>query len=411
MKNQLKIAAIVTPFPALSETFILNRITGLIDRGHSVDIYASQPRETDEYVHQTVLDYNLNDKTSYETKPASTPLLEIYRRLQAPLSIIKYSGVFRFLKNYPGKKQIRNLTRFKEGKKYDLIHAFFGMNGNLAVQARKLGILDGPIAVSFHGIDLSSEIKENTSIYDKLFQKGDLFLPVCEYYKKRLIRLGCPAEKIFVHPSAIDVNQFGPTDKNRSSTKVSIISIGRLVEKKGFIYSIEAVAQYMNENPDKEITYTIIGEGRLKNELLSKVRAYNLTSKIKIKASVNQEKIVSEVQASDILICPSVVAENGDEDTVPNVLKEAMACELPVIASRHGGIPELVQHKENGLLIPEKNIEAMKEALNQLVNSPLQRAEMGEKGRKFVENNYEIESRNDIISREYIKLAQKYSER
>lgn len=411
MSKKLNIAVIVSEFPALSETFILNRITGLLDRGHSVDIYASRERDFDDSIHQTVKDYQLQSKTSYERNTGLTFFNDIRRKVESLFFLIKKSGLKRFLFNLPSQKEIRYLTRFRKKKRYDVIHAFFGMNGNIALQARYFGILEGPIAISFHGFDLSSIIKENPNIYHRLFREADLFLPVCEYYKKRLIDMGCPDQKIKVHPSAIDVEQFTPAENNDSVSKVKIISIGRLVEKKGFKYSIQAVAEYIKENPAKEIMYRIIGAGPLQDKLQTLIDELQMSKYIDIWGSVNQAKIVSEIQSSDILICPSVVAENGDEDTVPNVLKEAMACRLPVIATWHGGIPELVQHKENGFLVEEKDVQALKEKIDELVNSPELRNRLGKNGREYVKNNYEIESWNDIISEEYIKLAQNYSER
>jgi len=411
LKKRLNTTVIVTPFPALSETFILNRITGLIDRGHKVDIYASHARESDDFIHEKVRKYKLIQKTNYENQSGQSFVSNNLWKVNSLFSLIQKTGIRRFLKYYPDKKTVRQLTRFNKPQKYDVIHAFFGVNGILAMHARNLGILDGPLAVSFHGMDLSQTIKDNPSIYNQLFQKADLFLPVCEYYKKRLIKLGCPEEKIKVHPSAIDVDQFVPLEKNNSTSKVKMISIGRLIEKKGFKYSIRAVAEYMKENPSKEITYRIIGGGPLHEELQSLIGKLNLSHCITIWDFVNQSKIVSEVQNSDILICPSVVAENGDEDTVPNVLKEAMACELPVIATWHGGIPELVQHEKNGFLVQERDVIAIKEKIDQLVNSPSLRNKMGKRGREYVQKNYEIESQNDIILSEYITLANNYPNR
>lgn len=409
MIERLKTAVIVKSFPALSETFILNRITGLINRGHDVDIYAKKPRISDKHVQKAVSDYDLVQKTHYEIPPANSFISEEIREIKALISMLRKSNVLNLLKNFPTRKVIRQQSRFDSRKKYDIIHAFFGINGLIAMHARRLGILDGPIAVSFHGFDLSKVILNDATIYNELFQEADLFLPVCEFYKQRLIDLNCPVEKIKVHPSAIDVGKFVSAEKNNSLSEVKIISIGRLVEKKGFKYSIKAVAEYIKENPSKEITYKIIGSGHLKNELVRKIKSLKLSQKIQICDSVNQEKIVEELQNSDIFICPCVVADNGVGDTLPNVIKEAMACELPVIASRHGGIPELVIHQENGFLTPEKDIQKMKEAIERLVNSPKLRVNMGKNGRKFVEKNYEIESQNDIILEEYKKLVKDYS--
>lgn len=411
LKNRLRIAVVVSAFPALSETFILNRITGLIERGHSVEIFASSSRDRDTAIHSDVLRYNLLDHTHYESEIESSLLKEIVRKIDAVYFLLRKANISSIFRCRPGKVQIRQLTRFKKAGRFDVIQAFFGTNGNLAVLARDLKIIDGPVAVSFHGFDLSQKIKEDPKIYQSLFEKADLFLPVCEYYKKRLIRLGCPTPKIKVHPSAIDIKQFRPASKKRSVSRLNIISIGRLVEKKGFKYGIEAVANFIRENPGQQIKYAIIGDGPLRGKLQNLIRNLDMANQIKIYGSHNQNKILPEIQKSDILICPSVISTDGDEDTVPNVLKEAMACELPVIASRHGGIPELVQDQVNGFLIEEKDVTALKNKIEVLADSAELRKKLGEEGRRYVKKNYDIDFHNDIISSKYINLASNYSKK
>lgn len=409
MDNQLRIAVIVSEFPALSETFILNRITGLIDRGHSVEIFAINSRDKDSAIHQDVIAYDLLSKTYYESELKETLWGEFKRRMSAMVFLFRNAKKMSILKQRPNRVQIRHLTRFKRTGSFDVIHAFFGTNGNIAVLARDLGIIDGPIAVSFHGFDLSQKIKENPNIYNTLFEKAELFLPVCEYYENRLIALGCPPERIKVHPSAIDVKQFAPDINHKEAGKLNIISIGRLVEKKGFRYSIEAVARYIYDNPKRSVKYDIIGDGPLHDKLNRLIMSLEMQDHIKIHGSKDQKQILSEIQKSDLLICPSVVSTDGDEDTVPNVMKEAMACKVPVIASWHGGIPELVKDEQNGFLVKEKDIKAIKDKISQLADLPELRKKMGEKGRQFVKKNYDIEFHNDNISLDYIKLAKSFS--
>jgi colanic acid/amylovoran biosynthesis glycosyltransferase len=408
--SRLKIAVIVKSFPALTETFILNRITGLIKRGHVVDIYAKKKRDSDKDTHQAIKDYNILERTHYEVNFSKSRSNERYLKLKVLLSMLKKSKGLRGAKYWTDKKFIVQQSRFKRRKEYDLIHAFYGINGLMAMHARTVGILEGPISVSFHGFDLSRVVKKNPIAYNQLFQKGDLFLPVCNYYKDKLIKLGCPIEKIKVHPSSIDINKFLPDPSKRSSKKVKILSIGRLIELKGFRYSIQAVGEFIQENPTIEITYRIIGSGLLKDDLLEEIDSLQLSDKIDIREAVNHKKLVAEIQSSDILICPSIVADDGIGDTLPNVLKEAMACELAVIASDHAGIPELVKHRENGFLVPEKDINQIKKAIEVLVNSPELREELGKQGRRYVQKYYEIESKNDIISDIYKELANSYSQ-
>ena len=104
------------------------------------------------------------------------------------------------------------------------------------------------------------------------------------------------------------------------------------------------------------------------------------------------------------MIAPSVTSAEGNQEGIPMVLMEALATGLPVIASSHSAIPELVQDGKSGFLVPERDVDSLAEKIKYLIEHPETWPEMGSTGRKFVEKNYDIEKLNDRLEKIYIKL-------
>lgn len=129
-----------------------------------------------------------------------------------------------------------------------------------------------------------------------------------------------------------------------------------------------------------------------------------MQDKIKLVGWKNETEIKEILDNSHIFIAPSVTAKDGNQDAPINVLKEAMAMGLPVISTYHGGIPELVQDGISGYLVPERNVEALANKLNLLIQYPEQWNEMGKAGRAYVEKYYDLEKLNDRLVEIYNKV-------
>jgi colanic acid/amylovoran/stewartan biosynthesis glycosyltransferase WcaL/AmsK/CpsK len=394
----MKIAFIVRTFPALSETFILNQITGLIDLGHSVDIYAGRTSGED-IVHERVREYHLIDRTHYIRIPQNR-----WAR------IIK--GICHIITNFHKKPKIilNSLNFVKHGKKalslyllliaahftkrYDIVHCHFGPNGNIGVLLKDVGAITGKVITTFHGADISSYIKKRGDhVYEKLFRTGDLFLPISNHWKEKLIKLGSPLETTIVHRMGIDVRRFNfARNKVLINGKVSILTVARLVEKKGVEYGIRALAKLIKRFPNVE--YNIAGDGPLYKNLNIMIDNLNLKNNINLLGWKNQDEISDLMECSNILLAPSVTGKDGDQEGIPVVLMEAMARGLPVISTFHSGIPELVLHGETGLLAQERDIEALVQNLESLIVHSELREHLRQRARKYVENHYDINKLN-----------------
>ena len=399
----MRIAFIVSTFPALSQTFILNQITGLIDRGHTVDIYAVQS-DNNPRMHPDVIKYNLLQHTYYFRK---LPAGGLQRKVKITGLILKYFYKkprcllkTRLLSGHVKGSILKILCigfPFLDKKPYDIIHCHFGPNGILGATLKEIGVFEGKLVTVFHGYDISSYLrKHGHAVYNSLFMKGDMFLPISERWKNRLIELGCSEQKIVVHRMGIDTGKFCylPRKPEKDGT-VRLLTVARLIEKKGVQYAVQAVANVLNRYSN--IEYHIVGDGPIKNTLEGLIEELNVGNNVKLLGWRHQEEIIELMKHTDVFIAPSVVGGDGDEEGIPVVLMEALAQGMPVLSTQHSGIPELVQDGESGFLVPERNVEALADKLEFLIKHPEIWSEMGRKGRKHVERYFDIDKLNNRL--------------
>jgi colanic acid/amylovoran biosynthesis glycosyltransferase len=410
----MKIAFIVNRFPALSETFILNQITGLLDRGHEVDIYAYSPR-ADPGVHAAVERYNLLNHTYYMTPYASTPRNKLHLLTKGlgriaialpknPKVLLNSLNLLRSGKDASALKILYQIGPFLTRGPYDIVHSHFGPNGNLAIALKTAGVVLGEIVTTFYGYDVSSYVKENGEhIYDTLFEKGSIFLCVSEQMKSMLIKLGCEKQKVIVHRLGVKISKTHFCLNNRKPDgKIRLLTVARLVEKKGIQYGIQAVATVLKRYPNME--YKIAGDGPLRNTLQALIGDLKVSDNIKLLGWQLQEQIIQLFQESDILLAPSVISHDSDCEGIPVAIIEALARGLPVLSTLHSGIPEAVQNGESGLLVRERDVDGLAEKLEYLIEHPELWPEMGRKGREYVEEHYDLDKQNDRLVEIYRRL-------
>ena len=409
----MRIAFVVGEFPALSETFILRQITGLIERGHDVDIFARKPRN-DPISHADIDRYRLLERTCYLNGNGSgrSKLSRVAGRLgllvthayKNPVIVAKTLNVGKFGKSALRFGVLHDIAPFVGKGPYDIIHCQFGMLGNLGLLLKDTGVLRSKLVTSFLGYDISSYLKRRgQNVYRNLFDRGDLFLPVSEHMKAKLVGLGCDPRKIIVHRLGTELNTASaPAAEPTCGGKLTILTIARLVGKKGVEYGIRAVAKILPRHP--EITYNIIGEGALRDKLQRLIEELNAAATIKLLGWKNQAEVADLLKTSDILLAPSVTTETGDEEGTPVVIMEAFAHGLPVVSTYHAGIPEVVKDGESGFLVPERDVDGLAEKLEKLIETPELRFAMSRKGRAFVEKHYDIDSLNDRLVSIYQSL-------
>lgn len=205
----MRVAFIVRQFPTLSETFVLNQITGLIDRGHEVDIYADGSKD-DPAIHPDVEKYNLLARTHYLPLMPRNLLLRVLKAIglfllnfwPAPVVILDSLNVFKHGQQAACLRLFYFAIRFQNKPNYDMIHCQFGTLGLVGMWLRQVGNLKGKVVTIFRGIDISWYLqKYGDRVYDQLLREGDIFFANCDYFKRRVIELGGDEKKIHVHYS------------------------------------------------------------------------------------------------------------------------------------------------------------------------------------------------------------------
>lgn len=404
----MKIAFIVGTFPTLSETFILSQITGLLDLGHEVDIFAGY-NPNQEKVQPNVEKYQLTEHVYYFNMPAKKAKrvlkglgLLVTNFHKAPARLLRTLNIFKYGKDALSLRILYAVIPFlgKE-QKYDIIHCHFGPNGNLGVLLREIGILKGKIITTFYGYDIN--VIKQPELYAYLFQEGNLFIVNTNFSKRKVIELGGPSGKILVLPLGLYLDRF-PFKRIsiKSGDEVKILTVARLVEKKGLEYSIRAVAEVVRRHPDWSLKYRIAGGGVLEDKLKFLISELGVINKVELLGESDQDEINKLYQESHIFILSSVTAENGDREGQALVLQEAQAVGLPVLSTLHNGIPEGVLDGQSGFLVPERDVDALAERLEYLIEHPKIWPVMGKTGRRFIEERYDIKK----LSQQLVEIYQ-----
>jgi colanic acid/amylovoran biosynthesis glycosyltransferase len=283
-----------------------------------------------------------------------------------------------------------------------LIHAHFAPSGYYTLATKKeLGI---PLIVSFYGQDvfeIPSEQKWKVR-YLRLFNEADLILSLSKDMTADLLQMGCPEKKIKIYRLGIDLTDFSPVDRPEREL-VTILTIARLVEKKGIEYLIRAAAELVGA--DLPVRLKIIGDGPLMESLTALARELSLGDRVDFAGRVPFARLPEELAQADIFCLPSVTDRFGGKDEISMVLKEAMGTAMPIVATYHAGIPEVISDGVNGLLVPERDAPALTAALKRLAEDPGMRAGIGKEGRKLVEEVWEIGRQVRLIESIYHETA------
>jgi colanic acid/amylovoran biosynthesis glycosyltransferase len=394
-EKKLKILFVVWQFPTPSEVFLLNQVVGLVRKGHHVDICATGGVYPDSRAHQTplVTAHRLMDRVVVPVEQVSQtwtfaiPSLEHLRFL--------FGNIRRLYGRYHTLSPLRRSDKIPfASRNYDIIHCQFGTLTDAAMKYRAQGFIKGPIVTTFQGRDISEYVVEKgRDVYRKAFQESDYFLTVSEAFRERAISLGCPKSKVEVHRSGIDLSLFPYLSPMYPHDGViHFVTTGRFVEKKGILYAIHAIHELSRMVPN--IHYTIIGSGPLGEDFLSLISSLEAEEYITIVDWMPHERMVAFLRATHIFIAPCVISESGDSDGIPNTMVEAMALGLPIVTTRHASIQDMVEDGVTGVVVPQRDVEALRDALEELVLHPTRWEPLARRARERVELLADSEKQN-----------------
>lgn len=372
-------------FPKLSQSFVLNEIYYLRRRGHDVAVFSiNEPDERlthEEYDELTVpVGYADPPSVTGAVRTVTVPSTfhpRILRSMAFPASPRTHLGsmylagqCIDFVESLDWTPDIVH-THFARGNKFGAVHVgeYYGV----------------PCTLTTHAYDLFSP--PNLKTVERLGNRVDRIVTISEYnraYIRDDLAIDTPVEVI---RAGIRPEKFAPSGGTQPGR---ILTVSRLVEKKGVDYAIDAVGEAVEDHP--EITYHIVGTGEREPELRERIGDRGLEATVSLLGTVSDERLVSEFDEAAAFLLPCVVDEGGDRDGIPVVLMEAMAMRVPPITTTVSGIPELVEHRENGLVVDPRNTEALAAAIDELIGDERLRMALGETARETIEDRFDAET-------------------
>lgn len=405
----MNIAFIIGKFPTISETFILNQITGLIEMGHDITIFAKYSSRNYK-IHGDIIKYDLLNKVNYFIDFPENKIKRILNGIylfirgifKNPIITLNSLNIIKYKQDAFSLKLLYLITPFL-GKRFDIIQCHFGNIGIIGAKLKQLGV-KGKLVTMFHGNDIRAGLKEGPDIYKGLADRGDCFLATSNYGYDSFLKFGFNPEKIIRHTVGIDLDKFSFQPKynyDKSKDIIIIITVARLVKEKGIDYGIKAINEVLKRNPKLNLEYHIIGSGNLENSLKELIRKLKLQKTVKLFGEVTQEEVINKLKKSHIFLLPSL------EEALGVVLLEAQAIGIPVIATSVGSVSQALVDGKSGFLVPKKNVNALVEKIEYLINNPDVWPKMGLEGRIFIENRYDIKKLNKKLVRIYESLIEK----
>ncbi len=407
----MRIALFVPWFGSPSATFVVRHVAGLTDAGHEVRIF-TRGIDADHAVHDAVARCGMLDFVTvvpvgpamahHRIRAVFACLLKLFCR--SPRLAVAAINPFRHgLRDFDF--SILFDTSFASYGRFDAVLCHFADAGRHAAAMRRVGALQGPIATIFHGVDVNDLARQPHAPGRRiLLSEGDLFLPVSNYFAGILRGLGCDWRRILVHRMGVCTGQFRFTPRRlEPGGTARLVSVSRLVEKKGLVYAIEAVA--MLRDRGTVLDYRIIGDGPLRDDLQRRIDELGVADCVHIEGWLPHRQVEQVLAAAHVFVSPSVTAEDGNTEGVPVALMEAMAVGLPVLATEHAGVPELVHDPTTGRCVPERNAEALAAGLSDLLARADDFEAMGRAGREVVLKQFNADTLGAELERLLFELA------
>ncbi len=395
-----KIAYLLKTYPRLSETFILNEILGMENLGAQLHIFSLR-RPDDESFHPAVKKVKARVTYALALGPRSRPfdaLMVIYRHVS--LLLIHPRAYLETIWSYlrrPGHQRLKELMQagYLAGEMRASgcthLHAHFANVPTTVAELIK-GFTGIPFSFTAHAKDI---YRSDAQDLDRKIAAADFVLTCTGFNLRHLRKISTSRTPIDCIYHGIDLTLFDgrrkcEDDEAASCTAPLILSVGRFCEKKGFPYLIRACKLLKNAGAD--FRCQIIGYGPMQEELDSLIDDLELRCCVTLVGKMTQNQIAESYREADIFALPCLVTDDGDRDGIPNVLIEAMAQRIPVISTDVSGISELITPMENGLLVPEKDADALAFAIVRLLRDSGLRRRMGDNGRARVLRSFSLQT-------------------
>lgn len=388
-----KLTFVLGGYPVISHTFLYNQIMAVIE-SNEYDVQIVIFKYEDQKIHKAY--ESLNNKIVLFPMAIGKSFVKRLKLIFGAfftLLFSKPSVIFKSLDYTKYARNAINMNYLVMAKSFikldsDIIHCHFGTTGLTVADLRRIGVVKGALITSFHGMDITVFPKRyGVGFYKYLFNSPGLFTGNSNFIISKMIENGCPPDRIFKVPECLNINQFKYRTEIPPRKPVTILTVGRFVEKKGYEYSLRAVALLKEQGIDFE--YQIIGEGPLLGSMKLLAKELNVSENVIFNGALKQDAVVTFYESAHIFLLPSVTAADGDTEGQGLVLQEAQAIGLPVVATLHNGFPDSIIDGVTGYLVPERDATALYEKLLLLCNDEAMCKKIGQKGRSFVEQSFD----------------------
>lgn len=396
----MRLAHFVHAFPERTETFISRQVDGLCARGHRVDVFTHRaPRHTDPDTGGEARILSIDALRSAGSDgagrwlrrgAAAAATVALQPRVAAGWLARSGMGLRRGVETL-----VRAPLLAREGP-YDVVHCHYG----------DIGLADGgaaaywsaPLIVSFYGYDCSSYVAaRGRDVFLPLFAAADRVLVLGESMRARLLALGAPPDRIGIQPLGVDTDRIRPSATPPEAGRV--VTVARLVPKKGIDLALRSVTRVAAEGID--IRYEILGDGPLRGSLEALAATLGIDDRVRFRGLCSQAEVAEALARAAVFLLPSRTAPDGDEEGTPTVLLEAASAGVPVVSTRHAGIPDIVAHGETGVLVPEGDDAGLAEAVAGLLAGSARREAMARAARDRAVREHDVKALDQRLERHY----------
>lgn len=373
-----RILIFVSRWLGTSETFIANQLRGVFDE--FAPLIVARNNDNSELKEKFIV------PVIYLESPSKYEFLKGVVSRKLNISNNSYA---------PDKQSEKELLDICKKWDIQLIHAHYGFNGLYMLPiAQKLEI---PLITTFHGNDISLYLNKKSYVKSlkSLFNYPNSYqIGVSDLFKKRLIKLGSKEERTLKHYIGVNLSDFYfnlRTDKKNKPIK--FLQISNFVNKKGHEFTIKAFNIFSQNH--NNVSLILGGDGPNLNKSKKLVERLNIKNRVIFLGRVNPLNVQKYMQDCDIFIHNSVTGKDGSQEGIPTVIMEAMASGMPILSTRHSGIPELVKDGINGYLSEERNINDYVQSMNKIIESNLEK--MSKASYKIVKEQFNLTEQNKLL--------------
>jgi glycosyltransferase involved in cell wall biosynthesis len=248
-------------------------------------------------------------------------------------------------------------------------------------------LLDVPFSFTGHAADL---FRDRVALEDKI-RRAAFIVCISRFHRDFYRQFGAPDDKLHIVYCGIDAEQFAFRPRERGADRPRVLSVGRLIEKKGFADLIDACRLLTDRGIDFECV--IAGDGPLEGELKERATRLGLSDRVVVTGKpLLQEELPDFLAGGDAFAQPCVWSKDNDVDGTPRTLMEAMACGIPSVSTRLVGIPDIIEHGRSGLLVEAHDVTGLADALEAIVRDPALAADLSRGGRAHILDRFQIDS-------------------